>query len=476
VGYKRPEDDILESQTIRKYPVLHNLSKARRSIMENFIEDYQNFLGKLSTPMDVVDEVVRRAKLKKRGKDKKWFTFQEGFHPTQNYFIVDREGTNFAIVKYGQRGKPYVLEAGLKVLFAHTDSPCLMVKARPERFEWDPDLKELYSGARLDTIPYGGVHPYQWLGRTVYLTGWTITKNGVKKRIKPRTGYIPDFSPHINSSARQTSTSFNEAFSMESLDVILGNESKKSMREFFGMNCTEDWASSRIFVVPYANPRMLDNYFMTGYGHDDRACVFAAMRALFRSKPKHTCVFFGFDKEEIGSHGISGAQGKFFENVINELAYGEDKQYWSIKDLGYRVDRIIDRSLAISADVDIGSTHAEIDEIDRENVARMGYGPFIKAQDGACDDNQISPITVRTMRNLVDGRKKIRCQFIGSPHKADEVEGVSTMSIDFTNRRGLETVDAGIGVGSLHSPEEILNGGDLYWCAELYQTFFESDS
>lgn len=481
VGYKRPEEEVPDNQVIRKFPVFHGLSKTRRESMERFLDDYQKkFLIKLNTPLDVVEEVVRRAKLKKKGQNKEWYTFRDGFHPSENYFVVDKEGTNFAIIKYGQRGTPYILEAGLRMIFTHTDSPCLIVKSKPEQFEWDPERKELYTGARLDTIAYGGIHPYQWLGRSVYLTGWTITPSKKRKKLHIGAGFIPDISPHIFANARDNATALGEAFLIENLDIVLGNESKKAMRRYFGFDTSEDWSHSRIFAVPYTNPKRLDNYYITGYGQDDRACVYAALRALFSARQKHTCVLFGFDKEEIGSHGTSGAQGRFFEEVIADLAYGEEKKYWSSENLSYRIDKILRNSIAINADVDIGSTHAEIDDVDWENVARFGYGPFVHTQDGADEDNQVSPLTVRIMRNLAErpfrnSPMKIKSQFIGSPHKADNVSGNGTMSIHFT-KRGIDTIDVGIPVGSLHSPEELINGGDLYWAYLFYQAFFEMDS
>ncbi|MCK4588917.1 MAG: hypothetical protein KAT77_00615 [Nanoarchaeota archaeon] len=502
-GYDRPEHDIPKDQTIRYYPSLGKLGlgkrgfkKAVRENIERFVNDYTNFLAKLNTPIDVVDEVLRQAQFKTNG------SFQKGFrlfqHPdskndngkSNNYFVTEDDGLSFALVKYGQGKKPYVLEQGLRIIFAHTDSPCLMVKTRPELFEWDPELKELFTGARLDTLPYGGVNVYQWLGKSVYVSGWEANRNLKIKRIEfgkrgeeklyGVQGFVPDISgQHLSAYVRDPSSSLGESFNPETLDIILGNESKKAMREYFSFKSDEDWATARIFAVPNTVPHIMDNTFVTGYGHDDRCCVYAAMRALFRSKSPFTTLVFFLDKEEVGSHGNSGAQGQFFERVISDLAEGEPKEYWTTESLSKRIKKIMRNSIAVNADVDIGSTHAEQSHVDRENVARLGYGPFVKAQDGVFDDNQISPRHVRFMRNLAErpfsrSPVVIPAQFVGLSQKADEAGGASSQCIYFNNK-GLPTIDAGVGVGGLHSPEELLHGGDLFWLTEYLKGVLEKD-
>ncbi|MBW2973906.1 hypothetical protein KY346_05960 [Candidatus Woesearchaeota archaeon] len=470
VGYKRPEDDVPESQTIRKFPVLYKLGVKRRAELERLLRQYKDFLGKALIPPDIVDEVVRQSQLKTHN-------YHEGLHPEKKCFIVNKERSCFALVKYGNRA----LEYGLRIIMVHNDSPCLMVKKKPELFEWDPDLKELYTGARLDTEPYGSINPHQWVGQNVLLTGWTSRTNYTIRKLKPTPAYIPDKAIHTESDSRASDATMDEAFPHESLDVILGNESRKAMRRFLKLQVQtdKDFACSRFYVIPDNRPQILDNYYITGYGQDDTHAVFAGMKALHRANPSHTCILIGFDKEEIGSMGKEGAQGKFFDNLIEDLVYMEPRKHRTKDILQRRITRVLKNSYAMNFDGELAATHAEFGELDQNNVARLGYGPFVCAHDGAMEDEQTSPFLVRRMHNLCENpfkrkRIKIKAQFIGSPHKAGKVEGLSTMSVYLTHR-GVETVRAGAPLGSMHSPAELMHFGDEYYAILLAQAFFESN-
>jgi len=317
---------------------------------------------------------------------------------------------------------------------------------------------------------YGGINPHQWHGKPVFISGWTITEDLKIKKISVGGGYISEgSSQHVTSDERE--------FTIENLDLETGVESKDGLLKYFGLNSHRDWAYSRFYVVPETQPSMLANTLISGYGHDDRACLFTAMRALFSARqPAHTCVLFGMDKEEVGSASAQAAQGTFFDNTLKDLIEMEDPQNWEgqSSEVQRRYDKIIQRSKAINADTDIGSTRMDVDHIDKKSIGLLGYGMFVSAAFGGFDDFQVNPRMVRETVDLLV-RKNIRAQIIGSPNKADYHEGASTESINLA-RKGLDIIGAGPVVASLHSPHEVVCGADMYWSTLGYQHFFESNN
>jgi aspartyl aminopeptidase len=458
--------------------------------MDLLRDDYIKFLSAINTAPEAVVEMIKRAKKAQQKRvdagerrQPKIFT-TKGPNPTKSYYKIGSDGGSVAFVRYGE----YPLYHGLRIVTAHTDSPCLMFKANPERYEWDPDLASLHMGAEADVIAYGGIQPYQWVGKSVFVTGQIVHKDMSVENIIIGAGHIPDFSPHIDASVRQSSSDLNDAFPIEKLDIDFGVESKAALRKLFSMKDTADWACSRFYAVPNVVPQKLQNYFVTGWGHDDRYGLFCGLKALLSAKPKLTTILFGFDKEEVGSEGANAANGAFFENVIKELAWLENPDYWErdkrirgvqgiskrIDDLGYRVDKILERSYLLNVDCEIGATRLNETEGDKYSIPRLAYGPIIDTQDGTMEGNQISPKVTRYLRTIAEDNN-IRAQIGTSPYKADHLDGAGTMAIFFT-RRGLRVGELSLPVDSLHGYESKINIGDGYWHILFTKHFFETDS
>jgi aspartyl aminopeptidase len=194
------------------------------------------------------------------------------------------------------------------------------------------------------------------------------------------------------------------------------------------------------------------------------------VQSLLKSNPKYTTVVIGFDKEEVGSMGSGGAKGKFFERVIYEILFRYTRK--KPEDITVAVlDDIYKNSIAINADVDVGSTDKEIESIDARNTAKLGYGMFVAGTDGIMDSDQQSPKLVDRIMSVLE-RRKVIFHTIGSPVPADNIDSVATMNEFFINR-GIPTINCGAAVGSLHSPEEISHVGDLYFTIKGYQAMIE---
>jgi aspartyl aminopeptidase len=190
--------------------------------------------------------------------------------------------------------------------------------------------------------------------------------------------------------------------------------------------------------------------------------------ALLESKPKYTTIVIGFDKEEVGSGGLAGARGRFFERVFNRVLTRQGRKLKDITE-ALRED-IYDRSLAITADADVGSTHREEEVVDSRNVAKLGDGVFISGADGYDEGDQVSPYIADKVMTLLQ-RRNVIFETTGNPLPADSGEN-PTMNEFFINR-GVPTINLGVPLGSLHSPTEESHIGDGYYAIQAYKAIIE---
>lgn len=445
---------IHPSQLTRAIPVLENNNKRRNQMIESFGRNYAKFIDSVRTSDEVVDYVEKMW-------DRRGLTEEEGF------FYKNREGTAFAMIRYGENP----VENGVKILFSHCDSPCLKLKSKPLLLEWDPDLQPLHTGLELDTFAYGGVIPHQWTGRTLEVRGYMM-KEGVKKKIR-----FPVYSPEIcqhTDDRRETGVSFSEAHLEEKIDLITGNKSAKEFLERRGLKEEHNFSRSALFVYPIVRANFLENGYLSGYGHDARTGIYSSVRALIDiKKPAHTSITIGFDKEEIGSLGEGGANGKFFDAILGETLIG-CKKVKSLEEItGGMKDSLLSKSTAIDTDIEMAATHLDEDptRIDRRNIPLFGYGCFVSTADGIFEGDQTSPSVVDYVMNVFKNRN-IQFQPCGSPLVSDNAMGFASFN-KYLSERGIDTINVGVPTGSTHSPEELINIGDLYCAYEANRAILE---
>lgn len=441
----------------RKEPSIDRLGAEKSKQLEDYVKEYSKFLNKCRTPDLVGEWMVDVAE------DYKFVEHSSADEDTKDFYVINDDHTTFALVKRGRRP----ITDGVRVICTHTDAPALQVKPKPIIFSLDAENQAVHLGAELDTFAYGGIQNYQWLARNVDILGWHI-KNGRRKRIK-FSGTIPDISAHVDTRGLE-GEEIDEAFMAEHLDIVTGYTGFKELLKSLNFKSEEEFARSRLWAVPQTKTNRLEN-LLSGYGHDDRACTFAAVQALLAVKrPKYTSMVIGFDKEEIDSPGKDAARGNFFEKML--LLTGELEGTDESKLNHHFLFSIYDKSMVLSGDLDIGGARREerLDLVDTKNVAKLGYGVFISGCDGSYGGNQVSPGYVDNIMCLFEKNKIIK-QVIGSPHPADEMDSSGSMAELFTNR-GIRAINVGIGATGLHSPTEIIHVGDFYWMLCGYETFF----
>ena len=283
---------------------------------------------------------------------------------------------------------------------------------------------------------------------------------------------ISDLLPHL--AQKQLEKKANEFIEGEMLNILVGSKPiddkqgikkniVKILNEMYGIS-ERDLFLAELQVVPAIKPREggLDKSLIFGYGHDDRACTFSALKAFIDSDPKETVIIMFVDREEIGSEGNTSVQSYNFIYFINKIS---ELCKWNKSN-----EEILINAKAISGDVTSAFDPNFKDVFDLTNVNKLGFGVSIEKYEGSYGkyySNEAPLELVSEIINLFDKHKVI--WQTGEIGKVD-IGGGGTVSI-FLARFGMKVVDIGPPVLGMHSPYEVLSKIDLYFTYKGYKVF-----
>ena len=432
----------------------------------SFCEDYKKFITKGKTERRCVEEAILEA-------EKAGFKNIDSFKSlkTGDKVYATNKGKNFASFIIGE--KP--LEEGLRVLGAHIDSPRLDLKQNP--------LYEKFDFALLDTHYYGGIKKYQWVTIPLALYGVVCKKDGTQVKISigdnegdPVVG-ISDLLIHLSGDQMQKSAA--KVIEGEDLDVMVGSiptkEKEKSsvkativklLKEKYDIE-EEDFLSAEIEVVPAGEAKDygLDRSMIAGYGHDDRVCAYTSLRAVIDSSVnEYTSCAVLVDKEEIGSVGATGAQSKWFENVIAKLIMLEGNYS------DFKVRSALENTKMLSSDVSAGFDPLFPGVNEAKNSAHLGKGICFNKYTGSrgksgCNDAM--PEYFAEIRNIMDANDvNFQTSELG---KVDQGGGGTIAYI--LGNYNMNVIDAGVAVLNMHAPMEIVSKADVYEAYKAYKVF-----
>ncbi|MCC0637355.1 MULTISPECIES: aminopeptidase [unclassified Clostridioides] len=442
---------------------------AIEQVME-YARNYMDFLSKSKTERLSVKEIIKLAK------ENGYISIDEAMengsvsHGDKIYAINKEKAVALFVI-----GKNYI-EKGMKIIGSHIDSPRLDLKPNP-----------LYQEANLGffkTHYYGGIKKYQWTAIPLALHGVVILNDGTKVDVSigeedsDPVFCVTDLLVHL--AGNQMQKKLSEGISGEALNVLIGNmpldgEEKepitanilKILNEKYSI-VEEDLLSAEIEVVPAGKARDLgfDRSMVLGYGHDDRVCSYAAVKAILETRqPEFTSVTLCVDKEEVGSQGNTGMHSKFFENTVAELIALEG-DYCDIK-----VRRALANSKVLSADVAAGYDPNFDEAYEKRNSAYMGNGIVLNKYTGSrgksgCNDANAEFIS-EVKRIFNEGNVVWQTAELG---KVDQGGG-GTIAYILANQ-GAEVIDCGVGVLNMHAPHEIVSKVDIYEMYKGYKSFF----
>ncbi len=443
-------------------------SDEQRSEVFAFAERYKRFLDAAKTEREAVAVIVQAAR-------ENGFLDLAGAYslkPGDRFYTVNRDKA-VIIGRVGQLPP----EAGFSIVGAHLDAPRLDLKPRP--------LYEDQGQALFKTHYYGGIKKYQWLTVPLALHGTVCRSNGecISLVIGEAPGEpvftISDLLPHL--AKDQVEKKMSEAVPGEGLNLIVGSiplagAEKEPVRQavleylarVYGI-AEDDLVSAEIEAVPAwkAADIGFDRGLVGGYGQDDRICAFAAVQALFEAnQPAHTGLTVLVDKEEIGSTGNTGMLGAFFENTAAEL----------LARLGPYSDLILRRTLAascaLSADVNAALDPNFTDVLDKYNAARLGGGVVITKYTGSKGKYSANDAHAEFVGAVLRTFKAagVRWQS-GELGKVDQGGGGTIAHI--LAAYGMDVLDCGPALLSMHAPFEIASKVDLFEAFRGYRAFFE---
>jgi len=418
----------------------------------DFSKGYKNFLDEAKTEREAIQKIKEIAK---KGNKK---------------IILNRESAAVIIVP----GKKPVSE-GLRIVISHIDSPRLDLKQVPLFEDSDANL------ALLETHYYGGIKKFHWVTIPLAFHGVVIKKDGKKITFNIGENHddpifaVADLLPHLSHKV-QDSKKMDEAITGESLDLMIGSQPAKGddgkikdaildkLHKDYGM-IEEDFVSSELEIVPAYKARDLgfDRSLIAAYGQDDRACAYTSLQAIMGLKdPEYTAVALFVDKEEIGSEGSSTAQvTTFLRSVIKKLDPKAD------------IDGVMLKSKVISADVNAAVTPNYIEVFELKNASTLGNGIVMSkytGHGGKYSANDASAEYVSEIRTMLN-KNKIPWQ-TAELGKVDKGGGGTVAK--YFSRLGMEVIDLGPAVMSMHSPYEVTSKVDIYSTYLAYAAFLKS--
>ncbi len=420
-----------------------------------FAEGYKKFLDNSKTERDAAEEAKREA----IAHGFKPFSFSEKLKAGDKRYFINREKNVFLI----SVGTEDIANDGVRIMVAHVDSPRLDLKPNP--------MYEEEGLCYLKTHYYGGIKKYQWTAIPLALHGVVMLRGGEKKSIcvgeddSDPVFYITDILPHLG--AEQSAKPLSKAIDGESLNAVIGGlpcvddeEEKecvktavlKLLNKKYGI--TEiDFQCSELCFVPAGKARDVgfDGALISAYGHDDKVCAYPEMKAIFDIDSLHTVLSVFADKEEVGSNGNTGMQSKVICDVIDTLAHS----------FGANPIEVRFNSKCISADVTAAYDPAYGSVFEKRNTTRVSCGAAISKYTGARGKSSSNDASAEYMGFIRDILEDNNVFWQTGELGAVDAGGGGTVAMYIANL-GIETVDVGVPVLSMHAPYELISKADVY--------------
>ncbi|NCC95458.1 MAG: aminopeptidase 1 [Synergistales bacterium] len=453
-------------------PKKNNRFGSWRRYSPSDMDSTKDFLMDMVTSCKTERECVRWLKSDLSTRGAKPVQEMDDLKPGDTVFM-DWKGRAILAAKIGRLG----LESGVTVIASHLDSPRIDVKGRP--------LYEEGGLALLDCHYYGGLKKYQWTNVPLALHGEIHRSDGtclsvvLGEREDEPILMIPDLEPHLDRDMEKRKAS--ETIEGEDLDALVGNrplgEEDLPIKEAISSLLREKWGldekgflSADLSLVPSGPARLagLDGSMIAAYGLDDRVCAAMSYKAFYDMEiPEKTAVFMAVDREEIGSESIGGAQGAFMDLFMLELLRAS-----SLGTDVLSLRRLYSNSAAVSADVTSGLNPLYSKNYVRDQQPQMGNGVAVvkfSGRGGKYDGNEARGEFVASIIASLE-KKSVPWQ-TGSFGRVDKAGGGTIAK--YLARTGMDTVDMGPPLLSMHSPMELISVADVTSLYHAYMAIWE---
>ncbi|MCD8131241.1 MAG: aminopeptidase [Lachnospiraceae bacterium] len=459
-------------------------------------DEYRGFLDNGKTERECVDETVEL--IEAAG----YISLQKAVEEGRRLSVGDKVyyvHMNKSIAMFQIGTKP--LTEGMNILGAHIDSPRVDVKQNP--------LYEDREFAYLDTHYYGGIKKYQWVAMPLAIHGVVVKKDmttvivNIGEDEDDPVFFISDILIHL--AQEQMKKTAGQVINGEAMDLTIGSRpadcqpEKESQEASEGLESAEgekaapekdavkkrileilkqeydieeeDFLSAELEIVPAGRAREagFDRSMILAYGQDDRVCAFTSMKAMLDlGVTERTVCCLLVDKEEIGSVGATGMTSLFFENAVAELL----ELCGGYSDLALR--RCLQRSCMLSSDVSAAFDPLYAGCFETKNAAFFGHGIVLNkftGRGGKSGSNDANAEYVAHLRHIFE---KEDVSFQTAELGKVDVGGGGTIAYILAGY-GMNVIDSGVPVLSMHAPWEATSKIDIY---EAYRGYiaFASDA
>ena len=463
------EEELKEKLFRKRKQGWTDASESEKEEIFKISEKYMEYLNKAKTEREFIKQAKKLADENGFKDIMKFSNLKAG---DKIYFINREKSMYLAII--GEES----IENGMHIIGSHVDSPRLDLKPNP--------LSEDTGLAYFKTHYYGGIKKYQWTTIPLSIHGVIVKTNGEKIEVSigeeenEPIFTITDLLPHL--AQEQMEKKLKNGIEGEDLKILVGSmpysnektpESVKLnilniLNQKYGIT-EDDLSSSELEVVPAFKARSLglDSSMVAAYGQDDKVCAYTSLAAMMTlENVKNTAVCILSDKEEIGSMGNTGMESHMFDFFISEIL---NKLNVNRPNL---LDKVFCFSKMLSSDVDAGFDPIYASVSDKQNAGLIGSGISLnkytgsRGKSGASDANAEY---VAWVRNILE-KNGIKYQ-VAELGKVD-VGGGGTIAYILANK-GVDVIDCGVPVLSMHAPYEVTSKFDIYSAYKTYQTFWK---
>ncbi|AYC32225.1 M18 family aminopeptidase [Pseudomonas cavernae] len=415
-----------------------------------------DFLKASPTPFHATTSLCQRletAGFRRLDEREAWHTEAGG-----RYYVTRNDSSLIAF----RLGKRPLLEGGMRLVGAHTDSPCLRVKPQPEL--------QRHGFLQLGVEVYGGALLAPWFDRDLSLAGRvTFRRDGkVESQLidfQQPIAVIPNLAIHLNREANQ-GWAINPQTELPPILAQVAGHEPYDFRALLAEQLTREHGFNADAVLDYelsfydtqsAAVIGLNADFIAGARLDNLLSCYAGLRALLHADGEESCVLVCTDHEEVGSCSACGADGPFLEQVLRRLLPAGDS-----------FTRTIQKSLLVSADNAHGVHPNYADKHDGNHGPKLNAGPVIKI-----NTNQryaTNSETAGFFRHLcLENEVPVQSFVVRSDMGCGSTIGPLTAS-----QLGVRTVDIGLPTFAMHSIRELAGSHDLAHLVKVLTAFYAS--
>lgn len=427
------------------------------AVKNDFNQDLLRFVAASPTPFHATAEMALR--LTEAGFERLHEADHWQMQVGGRYFVTRNDSSILAFVHSGEP----LLDAGIRMVGAHTDSPCLKIKP-------NADVQSVgYSQVGVEV--YGGVLLNTWFDRDLSIAGRVTYKNADAELCNSLIDFsepvaiVPSLAIHLDREANRN-RSINPQEDIRPLLILSSGDNSTSFKQIVseqlakqGTNISaENILDYELSLYDTQTPALigLRREFIASARLDNLLSCYVGLQALINADGDQHRLLVCNDHEEVGSASACGAKGPMLDQFLQRL----------LPDVGERM-RMLDRSIMISADNAHGIHPNFVAKHDAQHGPKLNAGPVIKV-----NANQRYATNSET-----SGMFRLLCQEAGVEVQSfvsrTDMECGSTIGPITSAEVGVRTIDVGVPTFAMHSIRELAGSDDAIALKNVLALFYK---